>query len=181
MILQHSIQSTKRRHAQRGSSLLWGMAILLVMSVIGVTAARIGITDTHIVGNEMHSMLTYQGAESQLNLVRPPLEMLAPTNSLAFIKSAMEQSKKEISITQANSAVLFQSDKVKTSVKVKHGGFLDQCPPLETSMSVEMNGANYSCSLFIVDAHSGLQGKGARSLHEMGIVHFMPPVSTPIN
>lgn len=175
---QYLLRSNK--HQQRGSTLMWGMSILLVMSVIGVTAARIGITDTRIVGNEMSSMLTYQAAESQLNLVRPPLEMLAPSNSLAFIKATMEQSSKQFIVAKDNKIALFQSDKVSASVKVQHVGFLDQCPPLETSMSLEMNGDKYSCSLFIVDANSRLQGTGSYSSHEMGIVHFMPATS-PIN
>lgn len=163
-----------RLRSQRGSALLWGMAILLVMSVIGVTAARMGVTDTRIVGNEMYSMMAYQSAESQLNLVRPPLDMLAPANSLAFIKFAMEQSTKEFVVPPSNSEVLFRTDNLKTSVKVQHDSFLDQCPPLETSMSVEMNGDKYRCALFTIDANSHFQGTGAHSLHEMGLVHFMP-------
>lgn len=162
------------RHSQQGSTLLWGMSILLVMSVIGVTAARMGLMDTRIVGNEMYSMMTYQGAESQLNLIRPPLDMLAPANSLAFIKFAMEQSAKTFVVPQSNTEVLFRTDNLNTGVKVTHDGFLDQCPPLETSMSVEMNGDKYRCALFIIDADSHFQSTGAHSLHKMGIVHFMP-------
>ncbi|TXH70389.1 MAG: hypothetical protein E6Q83_05800 [Thiothrix sp.] len=179
MMLAHFARIATRSK-QTGSTLMWGMAILLVMSIIGVTAARMGIIDTKIVGNEMSSMLTYQGAESQLNLVRPPLDMLAPSNSLAFIKSAMESPAKAFVVPQTNTAVLFQSDKLTTSVQIRHGEFIDQCPPLETSMSLEMNGDKYSCSMFIVDANSRLQGTGARSAHEMGIVHFMP-AAPPIN
>lgn len=162
------------RRSQQGSTLLWGLSILLVMSVIGVTAARMGVTDTRIVGNEMYSMIAYQGAESQLNLVRPPLEMLAPANSLAFIKLTMEQATKTFVVPHTNTEVLFHTDKLKTRLKVQHDGFLEQCPPLETSMSVEMNGDSYRCSLFILDADSHFQSTGARSLHKMGIVHFMP-------
>lgn len=163
-----------KAYSQRGSALLWGMAILLVMSVIGVTAARIGITDTRIVGNEAYSMVAYQGAESQLNLVRPPLDMLAPSNSLAFIKSTMEQETKKFVVPSSNTSVLFHSSNLQTGLQVQYNGFLDQCPPLETSMSVEMNGDKYRCSMFIIDANSRFQGTGAHSLHEMGIVHFMP-------
>ncbi|MFI0399741.1 MAG: hypothetical protein ACH34X_11695 [Thiolinea sp.] len=171
-IIKHLKTASKYR--QHGSTLLWGMSILLVMSVIGVTAARIGITDTRIVGNEMYSMVTYQGAESQLNLVRPPLEMLAPSNSLAFIKFAMEQQTKKFTVPQSNTEVLFQAVNLKNGLKVQHDSFLEQCPPLETSMSVEMDGDSYKCSLFVIDASSRFQGTGARSLHEMGVVHFMP-------
>ncbi|TXH60318.1 MAG: hypothetical protein E6Q84_04810 [Thiothrix sp.] len=171
--MNNYLKLTSRR-SQRGSSLLWGLSILLVMSVISVAAARMGMTDTRIVGNEMHSMLAYQGAESQLNLVRPPLEMLAPSSSLAFIKLTMEQATKTFVVPQTNTAVLFHTDKLNTNVKVQHDGFLDQCPPLETSMSVEMNGDKYRCSLFVIDADSRFQSTGARSLHKMGIVHFMP-------
>lgn len=165
---------TATQHAQQGSTLLWGMAILLVMSVIGVTAARMGIMDTRIVGNEMYSMMAYQGAESQLNVVRPPLDMLAPSNSLAFIKLAMEQQTKHYKVPQSNTEVLFRSEHIASSIEVHHDSFLNQCPPLETSMSVEMDGDKYKCSLFIIDAGSRVPGTGAYSLHEMGIVHFMP-------
>ena len=51
--MNNYLKLTSRR-SQRGSSLLWGLSILLVMSVISVAAARMGMTDTRIVGNEMH-------------------------------------------------------------------------------------------------------------------------------
>lgn len=173
MMHYHSLLNS-RRSSQRGSSLMWGMAILLVISVISITAARMGVTDTRIVGNEMSSMLTYQGAESQLNLVRPPLDMLAPASSLAFVKATMDELNKQFVVPQDKTKVLFQSDNLSTRVHIQHDGFLDQCPPLETSMSLEMNGDKYSCSMFIVDADSRLLGTGAHRSHEMGMVHFMP-------
>lgn len=165
---------TKKISVQRGSALLWGMTILLVMSVIGVTAARMGMTDTRIVGNETYSMLTYQGAESQLNLVRPPLDILAPSNSLALIKAAMEQATKQFAVPSANTNVLFHTNHLNTNVNIRHDGFLDQCPPLETSMSVEMDGDKFRCSMFVIEANSRFQSTDAHSLHKMGIVHFMP-------
>jgi hypothetical protein len=174
--MMKTIQHLKfvKKHSQQGSALLWGMAILLVMSVIGVSAARMGIMDTRIVGNEVYSMVAYQAAESQLNLVRPPLDMLAPSNSLAFIKEAMETPTKSFTVPKTNTTVLFRSNHTDSGVRVHHEGFLNQCPPLETSMSVEMNGDKYKCSMFVIDASSRTQGTGAYSSHEMGIVHFMP-------
>ena len=57
---------TQYLQKQRGSVLLWGLVILLTMTVIGVAASRMAALDTRIAGNEMFYMLTYQGAESSL-------------------------------------------------------------------------------------------------------------------
>ena len=56
-------------HRQQGSVLLWGLVILITLTVVGVASARIGITDTRIASNQMFSMMTYQGAESALERV----------------------------------------------------------------------------------------------------------------
>ena len=165
-------------HAQLGSTLLWGMSVLLVLSVIGVTAARIGLIDTRIVGNEMYSMITYQTAESQLNTVRPPIDALAPDDSLAFIKLAMDESDNKLTVTEStDNGVLFGADNVSSSVTVRYGQRLSMCMPQEGyAMSVEMlqDAGGYDCHEFIVDAHSRLMGTGAYSMHELGLMHYAP-------
>ena len=172
-----NLQGFKPKQRQAGSALLWGMSILLVMSVIGVTAARMGMTDTRIVGNEMYSMMAYQGAESQLNMVRPPLDTLAPQNSLAFIKLAMDEANNKIIIDHATAPVLFGSEHLSSSVTVRYGERLSMCMPQEGyAMRVEMlqDAGGYDCHEFIVDASSRLQGTGAHSIHEIGLMHYTP-------
>ncbi|WP_020393828.1 pilus assembly PilX family protein [Thiolinea disciformis] len=164
---------------QQGAALLWGMVLLLVLTVIGVAAARMGVTDTKIVGNEMSAMLTYQDAESLLNQMRPPLDQLAPEATLSYLKMTIEAEahKKAFEANQTGAATSGQ-------IIVNYGERLTQCNPQEGyAMRIEMTpeAGGYECNSFIITAKSHLVGSGNHSTHSMGVMHFSPARSQTLS
>lgn len=165
---------------QQGSVLMWGMVILLTLTVIGVAAARMGLMDTHIVGNEMYAMMTYQSAESQLNRVRPPSERVAPDAALSLVNDAVNNNgeKRVDSKTENASDVLLSSGGLKPHLTIEDDGkYLSTCPSQQgMAGSSEMGGVAgaYRCRLFRITSTSVLENTGAGSQHEMGIVQYTP-------
>ena len=70
------MKQTRYAKHEQGSALLWGLVILLVMTVIGVAASRMAGTDSRIAGNQMMYMLTFQGADSMLRKSASLFEVL---------------------------------------------------------------------------------------------------------
>ena len=70
------LHNSKRN--QQGIALVMALIMLLVVTILGVSAVRMSSLDTQVAGNSILSMLVYQGAESaigksvtQENLVAP--------------------------------------------------------------------------------------------------------------
>ncbi len=176
------------RARQKGSVLMWGMVIMLTLTVIGIAAARMGIMDTHIVGNEMFAMMTYQSAESQLNRLRPPATTVAPEVTLSFLPEAVTNaggvtinSASSIMLNADNSTALLlapASEGLNPSLNViDTDEDLPMCPPQQNlATSLEMGGGagGFKCRLFRVTSTVTLSGTGARSQHEMGIIQYIP-------
>lgn len=161
---------------QQGSTLLWGMLILLTLTILGVTAARTGITDTRIIGNEMYAMMTYQTAESQLNSVRPPIDRLAPDGALAYIKLALDEADGVLELDESSGLLLVSND-LDSRVTIRYGDNMTMCTPQEGyAMRVEMmqDTGGYDCHSFIVRSDTAMPGTGARSVHELGLMHYTP-------
>lgn len=170
----HCNQSTHGKQA--GSVLLWGLVILLTLTVIGVAAVRMGVTDIRIAGNEMNMMVTYQAAESQLNLIRPPVDRMAPDGALSYVKLALDNNDDTLELDD-DSGLLLASNDISSRVRIRHDQRLTMCLPQEGyAMRIEMlqDAGGYDCHRFEVDADSAMNGTGARSHHEMGLMHYTP-------
>lgn len=161
---------TQYLQKQRGSVLLWGLVILLTMTVIGVAASRMAALDTRIAGNEMYYMLTYQGAESSLR---------RSVNTLQIIKTAAQG----VYSTELGAKVFPVSftDQVSGGQVQTTGessmGEEEGCPPLRgvaisTEMSPESGGV--ACRVFVTDVDSKLSGTGASSDHAEGVLKLVP-------
>lgn len=57
-------QSIKKR--QHGMALVMALIMLLVITILGVSAARMSNFDTQVAGNSIYSIMVFQGAESAL-------------------------------------------------------------------------------------------------------------------
>ena len=57
-------QAVKKR--QQGMALVMSLIMLLLITVLGVSAVRMSSFDTQIAGNSIYSILVFQGAESAL-------------------------------------------------------------------------------------------------------------------
>lgn len=158
-----SSYSSVRR--QQGAVLLWGLVILITLTVVGITAARIGITDTRIAGNQMFGMMTYQGAESALERVTGLFQIEQTAASADGIQSW------DFSDEVNNGAGTLNSTGTITM------GESMMCTAQNGyAMTVEMNpdAGGLSCRLFRVDSRANLSGTGARSEHAQGIMKYVP-------
>jgi len=62
----YKIQSLQAMKKQQGVVLLVALVMLLVITIIGVSAIGISRDKTQVAGNSMYTLLAYQGAESAL-------------------------------------------------------------------------------------------------------------------
>lgn len=163
----------KSKNIQQGAALLWGIVLLLVLTIIGVAAARMGVMDTKIVGNEMTSMVTYQASESALNQFRPPVEAIAPEATLSYLKLTIDESTdKKVFVQDAGN-----TGQPSSTITVNYGQKLPMCNPQEGyAMRIEMkqDSGGYDCNSFIITARSTTPGSGANSTHSMGLMQFTP-------
>lgn len=149
---------------QQGSALLWGMVILIVLTMIGVAAARMTVTDNRIATNQMFSMMSYQGSESTLERV---------TTLFHFdeaVEMADNQKSWHFSDDVANNGL------VNSTGTISMAGNL-MCTGQEGfAMSVEMNAdaGGIACRLFTIDSRAHLAGTGARSVHAQGVLKYVP-------
>ncbi len=65
----HSNLHLKRHKQQQGMALVISMILLLIITLLGVSAARMSSNDIQVAGNTIFSGLVYQGAESALGKV----------------------------------------------------------------------------------------------------------------
>ena len=155
---------------QRGSVLLWGLVILLTMTVIGVAATRMAALDTRIAGNEMYYMLTFQGAESSLR---------RSVNNLQIIKTATQgtySTEKDARVFPVSYTDQVSGGQVQTTGESSMGDE-ESCPPIRgvaisTEMSPESGGV--ACRIFVTDVESELSGTGAGSEHAEGVLKLVP-------
>lgn len=163
-----------RAKAERGSALLWGLVILLVMTVIGVAASRMSATDTRIAGNQMMYMLTYQGADSMLRRYASLFEILQTAKTGVAPTTVTPGVVKVRKITSADG----YSDSASgvTGVGASMMGGTASCPPMAIAMSTEMtpDSGSLACRVFTTEADTALSGTGARSMHSEGILKIVP-------
>ena len=52
------------QYQQQGSVLLWGLVILLTLTVLGVSAVKMAGTDTRIAGNQLLYVQAWENSEA---------------------------------------------------------------------------------------------------------------------
>lgn len=178
---------------QQGSALLWGLVILLVMTVIGVAASRMAATDTRIAGNQMMYMLTFEGADSLLRRSASLWEVLLTascTNNATALAANPSGLRACATLTGADAGMIKAraldgySDTVASGGSGVVGagssamGITGGCPPLKgiamsTEMTADTGGA--TCRLFLTTVNTSMAGTGARSNLAEGVVKPVPP------
>ena len=163
--MQKQHRHSRTRRTQQGSVLLWGLIILLTLTVIAVASARMGVTDTRIASNQMFGMMAYQGAESALERV----------TSLFNIEQTVAEPNRTRS-WDFNYKANGNEDQLNSTATITMGLPMMCTAQNGFAMTVEMNPdiGGISCRLFSVDARSNLAGTGARSLHAQGIMKYVP-------
>nr|CAA6828972.1 MAG: Unknown protein [uncultured Thiotrichaceae bacterium] len=148
---------------QNGSALLWGLVILLTLTVIGVAAARMGITDIRIAGNQIFGVMTYQSSESVLERISTLFHIKETTDEADMINSWDF-------VDAVNEGATNSTGTIRMAGSI-------QCAPQEGfAMSAEMTPGvgSVSCLLYTMDSRATLSGTGARSNHSQGVMKYVP-------
>jgi Tfp pilus assembly protein PilX len=163
---KHKMNNKKK---QQGASLIWALAILIVLTLLALSSNRSSILKTRVAANEVLLAKAYQGAES------------------ALAKDSDEFCLKD---TALNGTVNAAGNKEKTFTEVTTGDVATQstveliyngaCPPIAVAMSTEMTGSSggYHCMIFNVTGSARIVGTNAVDTHRAGVIHFVPNTST---
>lgn len=164
------------KNKQQGAVLMWGMVLLLTMTVIGIAATRMATVDNRIAGNQMTTMLTFQGADSMLRL---SISLYQVLQTAQFgTTPTVGYGKHKVKVLQLN-----DFDDTLSGVEVKGEAGMseeDGCPPLKgIAMTAEMtpDAGGIACRVFTTDADASLSGTGAKSQHSEGVLKPVPKLN----
>lgn len=152
---------------ERGAVLIIGLMLLLVMTLIGVTAMQSTTLDEKISANTQYKMLTYQASETGLLQAWEHDDLGLRTFPIASVGSA--------SVTlDASSTPALPVSSLQTGVN----GASAQISVVETFVGSEFNpivpgyslGAGHNGLYFDVDSTATIDGASARSTHRRGAV-----------
>jgi Tfp pilus assembly protein PilX len=153
------------QHQQQGSVLLWGLVILLTLTVLGVSAIKMASTDTRIAGNQLLYVQAWENSEAVLHkntgtrsrVLNEVVRLENSNNRHLDFKWLAPQT----SDTSLNSGITAVADKSWGAEPT-----VVNCPPLEgVAMSTRMNGTNLTRGEFVANVRSELSGTGASSRH----------------
>jgi Tfp pilus assembly protein PilX len=175
------------RSQQRGAVLVWGLVILLTMTVIGIAATRMSNIDNRIAGNQMMYMLTFQGADSMLNKSTSLYEVMM-TVEKGTAENGLHRVRKMDDMRASAAAAAdgawnngyTDSNSNVTVTGVSSMGEEAGCPPLKgIAMTTEMtpDAGGIACRVFTTDAAASLAGTGARSQHSEGVLKPVPKIN----
>lgn len=163
--MSHRINKRLVKHKQQGMALVMALIMLLVITILGVSAARMSSNDTQISGNSIYSVLVFQGAESALG-------RSASSKDWSVIKLAAED------LTSAAVAVpdtYFDAEKVmgngtlESSGTVQFEGILNG--PVINGVA---NSSDFDYQVFRVTGESKLVATAARDRHTEGRAAQIP-------
>lgn len=163
---------------EQGSALLWGLVILLVMTVIGVAASRMAGTDSRIAGNQMMYMLTFQGAESLLRQSASSFEVVTTASSTTALSSRASAGAVRLRTLDGADGYSDAASGV-TADGFSTMGTAQGCPPLRgIAMTTEMtpDSGGLACRVFTTEANAMLTGTGTRSRHVEGVARPVPAI-----
>lgn len=161
---------------ERGAVLVWGLVILLTMTVIGIAATRMAAVDSRIAGNQMMYMLTFQGADSMLRKSINLYQVLQTAQSGTTPSDGYSKNKvKSLQLSTFSETISEVNVTAESAMSEEEG-----CPPLKgIAMTTEMtpDAGGVACRIFTTDANASLAGTGARSEHSEGVLKPVPKIN----
>lgn len=150
---------------QQGIALVISLILLLLVTIIGVSAVKMSSIDTQVAGNSIYSTLVFQGAESALsrsvtvndinNLIEPSTNRgttrIVPVEYFNPVETVMGGVELNSSATVTYEAVLNA--------------------PLQDNVA---NDSEFKYQVFRVNAESRLNATSAKGHHIGGIAQIMP-------
>jgi len=152
---------------QQGVVLIWALAILLVLTILGISSVKKANMGTKIAGNSMASMMVFQGAESALGKI---------TNNNFVNEASKLPSGTKYLIPQSalpNEPVSGGNIKSKGAVMFMDPG---PCP-----ITNNANSTSAKCLIYQLEVESRLQGTGAKTEHVQGVAIIAAPANAYSN
>lgn len=146
---------------QQGVVLIWALAILLVLTIIGLNSVKKANMGTKVAGNSLATMMVFQGAESALGA--------ASNNNIINLASRIPAGQR-LPIPQnilPNEAVSGGSISSTGNVMLMEKG---DCPVTNSAISSSLR-----CQIYRIEVESRLQGTGARTEHVQGVAVIEAP------
>lgn len=144
------------QNKQKGIALLMSLVMLLLITVIGVGAVRLSMSDTQIAGNSIYSSLVFQGAESALN------RSLSNSNLFELDDAALNRTISH-DIEGLDEEQVIGGGTLNSAATIKYEGVMAS-PQINTLA----NSSKFKYQVFKVTAESRLQGTGAKDTHSEG-------------
>ncbi|HFC92587.1 MAG TPA: hypothetical protein ENJ51_07215 [Leucothrix mucor] len=161
------INHVKSNDKQQGAILIWAIIILLILTIVGLSAVKTAGIGTRITGNSLFTMLVFQGAESALG----------KTANIHYTTEAVNNTpSREIEVPSADlPAETASKSTLKSGVSVAWQGYR-KCPLTSIGMSttVSPKAGGVACQYYDVNANTSLSGTGARARHTLGVVRYAP-------
>ncbi len=159
---------------QQGAILAWALVILLVLTLVGLSAVRTAGIGTQITGNSLFSMLVFQGAESALG----------KTSNIHYVKMAVDNVPSRaidvpaVDLPDENAS----KGKLKSKVNIAWRGY-QNCPLTSMAMSttVAPKAGGVACHYYDIQSKTSLNGTGARTEHVLGVVKYAPAQHAVLN
>lgn len=151
---------------QSGAALIWALGILVVMSIVTISASRSSSLSVRIAHNGVLQKTAYQGAESALvkTLERSKMILTSDTGTA----NTLGNKQKTFTATDLGNLTLEGS--------IEALGTSD-CPQLSSiAMSTELSHDNggVTCAAYRVIGSSTVKGTAVRDSHVVGVKIFVP-------
>ena len=153
-----------RHSKQKGIALVMALIMLLVITILGVTAARLSGLDTQVAGNSMYSSLVFQGAESALTR--------ASSDYFTIEKSVKDRNGiVDVPVSYFNPIETVTAGvELDSSATMQYQGSIET-PPLNGTA----NDSEFEYQVVQVNGISSLAATAARDIHMEGIAVQKPP------
>ena len=158
----NKIVSAKDQHQQQGFVLIVSLLVLLVITMIGVTALSTATLEGRMAYNQQHAMYAFQAAESAIEDTVRASNPQAPGYDIAtdpIITSSFYPSMQSYSAPLTNAEITA----TVTVSQVNNGAI---CP----GFSLEL----YSCPTFEMDTRVTIDKSNATANHIQGVLRLMP-------
>lgn len=161
------MKHTIARQNQKGVALIMALIMLLLITMLGVSAVRMSGLDTQIAGNNMFSMMVFQGAESALGR---SISADSTTRKWYYLKEASDRTGQEqIDTSSFPDELVTGGAKLESEITVEYESILNG--PVFNNVA---NSSEFKYQVFKYSANSKLQSTAASDTHTEGRAAQMP-------
>ncbi|WP_299880918.1 PilX N-terminal domain-containing pilus assembly protein [uncultured Cocleimonas sp.] len=144
---------------QKGVVLVISLIMLLVITLIGVSAVKMSTLDTQVAGNSIYSALVFQGAESALGKVLSDKDLSNVDTAASARNLVIDVPADYFNPAEAVSA----GATLNSKATIQFDGVLDS--PVLNNVA---NSSEFNYQIFRVIADSKLSSSSARDVHTDG-------------